>query len=352
MKAVILRRSGLACALALVSCSTGMTSNPNPPSPDVARAHISPATCKPTVWASSATSNAVYGYISASSTPCVTLTGPYNGVFLNSPIGLALSKSPQWLYVADLLNDRIVVFNHKGVFVKAWTTNLNGATYQPWGVCITIHGGIVGVGNRQFNNTGAAGNVEFFKVTTPNGGGPTGYATGILQSDRYCAFDRKGNFFVDGLAFGSVGGGPQIAYVAKAYVNIAAQTLTNSTLGNANSWSGMYSRINSVNTDTLSVGAAVPYATTQTVYNWKVTGPAAGPLTFTALSPYSLTSFPSTGNPLYQLAPSAVGSVGNLYISDYGAGTVFYTPANGGPVAPYNPVSATAGVITQPIGQY
>jgi hypothetical protein len=254
--------------------------------------------------------------------------------------------------VADLYNDRIVVFNHKGVFVKAWTTNLNGQTFQPWGVCVTIHGGIVGVGNRQFNNSGAPGNVEFFKVTTANFGGPTGYATGILESDRFCAFDRKGNFFVDGLAYGSQGGGPQIAYLARAYINTPAQALVNSTLGNASSWSGMYSRINTVVTDTLSVGTTVPYANTQTVYNWQVAGPAAGPLTFTPLSPYTLTSFPSTANPLYQLAPDASGSVGNLYIADYGAGSVLSAPANGGPVAPYNSVTSNAGVITQPIGQY
>ena len=38
--------------------------------------------------------------------------------------------------------------------------------------------------------------------------------------------------------------------------------------------------------------------------NWKVSGPPNGPLTFSALSPYTLTNYPSTVNAVYQLAPT------------------------------------------------
>ncbi|MGA8533974.1 MAG: hypothetical protein WB615_07695 [Candidatus Tumulicola sp.] len=119
--------------------------------------------------------------------------------------------------------------------------------------------------------------MEFFSVGTADNGSATGYATGILQSDQFCAFDKKGDFFVDGTAFSTQAGGEQIAYLARCFVNSPGQALVNSAFG-------------------------------------KVTGGACGPLTFTSLAPYTLTSYPSTTDAVYQLAP-AKGSTGLLSYS-------------------------------------
>jgi hypothetical protein len=307
-----------------------------------------PAICTPKVWASSLGTNAVYGYTAPSSTPCVTLTGPYNGLSLSAPITVSIGSAPKWLYVADLGNNRIVVFTYQGVFVKALSTTLGTQMYQPWGVCVSSKG-IVGVANRQFNNTGPPGNVEFFLPTAPNNSTPTGYATSVLQGDQFCAFDRKGNFFVDGT---DVAGGQKIAYLAAAFVPMPAQTLVDSGLGSASFWVGMYSRIGGSTSDTLSVGTSVGSSATQTVMNWKVSGPLAGPLAFTPLPSSTFTSYPVTTDAVYQLAPTRGGSTGSLYFADYGDGAVLSGPIIGGPVSTYNAVSGTVGVATRPTGQY
>ena len=139
--------AALLAALMLAGCAGTASSLNGASTFTPARTQNASAACTPTVWASSVGSNAVYGYTAANTAPCVTLTGPYNGINLSAPIALTLSVKPQWLYVADLSNDRIVVFAYQGVFVKAWTTNLSGQQYQPWGVCVSRKG-IVGVGNR------------------------------------------------------------------------------------------------------------------------------------------------------------------------------------------------------------
>lgn len=305
-----------------------------------------PPPCNPTLWASSLT-NAVYGFTAANSAPCVTLTGPYNGANISAPIALAIGKNPNRLYVADLGNDRIDVFTYQGTFVKSWSTTLGGQAYQPWGVCVGVKGW-VGVGNRQFSNTGALGNAEFFRTNTPNNGTATGYATGVLNSDQYCAFDRVNNFFVDGTA----STGQKIAYLARGHVGAAAQSLVDSNQGSLSYWTGMYSRIDSPADDTLSVGAAVGSASSETIDNWKISGPTNGPLTFTAIAAYSLTSYPTSVDPLYQLAPSPGGGTGTVFAADYGTGQILGAPANGGAVTVEETVSATTGVTTRPSGQY
>lgn len=302
----------------------------------------------PSVWASSLGANKVYGYL-ANGSLCKTLSGPYAGLSINAPIGLAISQNPKRLYVADLGNNRILVFTYTGVFVKWLSTAIGGQQYQPWGVCVSPKG-IVGVANRQYNNTGAQGNVEFFLPNAANGSGPTGYATGVLASDQWCAFDRRNNFFVDGVATSASGGGQQIAYLTAAHILQTNQTLVNSGLGNASFWVGMYSRIDSPADDVLTVGTAVGSSSTQTVMNWKVTGNVT--LTFTSLPSYSLTSYPVTIDPVYQLAPSAGGTNGKLYVADYGDNELLDTGAGGGTMANYNPVSGNVGVATRPTGQY
>jgi hypothetical protein len=340
-----------AVALAATGCggASGTSSAlPASPSSHVIRTGTKPPPpCVPTVWASSLSSNAVYGFTAPTSAPCVTLTGPYNGLNINAPIAVAISKHPKVLYVADLNNDRILVFNYAGVFIKWWSTGYGGQTYQPWGVCVSPKG-LVGVANRQFNNTGPPGNVEFFVPTAASGSGPTGEASGIFIADQWCAFDRVSNFFVDG----TTSGGQVIAYLARAFVGLNGQTLVNSGLGSGAFWVGMYSRINNPANDTLSVGTSVGLSTTQTIDNWKVAGPAAGPLVFTAIGAYSLTSYPSTTDAVYQLAPSLGGANGLLYVADYGASQTLYTTNNGGAVALYNNVNGTVGVAVRPSGQY
>jgi hypothetical protein len=278
----------------------------------------------------------------------VTLNASYNGAPFNAPFGLATDAAGK-LYVADLNNYRIVVFTAGGVFVKALSTALGGQNYQPVGVCVS-NTGIVGVGNRAFNNGSTAGNAEFFPANAANNSTPTGFANGLKPSEGYCAFDMPGNFFVD--AGNAGGGGEKIAYVARGHVNVNGQTLKDSNQGSAQYWVGMYSRINNPANDTLSVGASVGSSTTEKVYNWKIGGPPNGPLAFGAIGHYTLTSYPSTTDALYQLAPSAGGAGGTLYVADYGDGAILSAPAGGGAVASYNPVSGAVGVATHPRGQY
>ncbi|MGC1381783.1 MAG: hypothetical protein WA814_12270 [Candidatus Baltobacteraceae bacterium] len=345
------RYIAVAAVVALGGCvgSSGAPGTPSVAAPQsiVARSGVGPAVCTPKVWASSLGTYAVYGYTAASSAPCVTLIGPYNGLALNAPITVAISKVPKRLYVADLGNNRIVVFTYQGAFVKSLSTALNGQLFQPWGVCVSPRG-VVGVANRQFNNSGPPGNVEFFPPNAPNNSTATGSATGLFQSDQFCAFDRKGNFYVDG----TTSGGQKIAYLARAYVNLPGQTLVDSGLGTGSFWVGMYSRINNPANQTLSVGTSVGSSPTETVANWKVSGPAVGPLTFSPLASYSLTSYPPTTDAVYQLAPTTGGGSGTLYVADYGNNTVLDAAANGGAVAVYNGVSGTVGVATRPTGQY
>jgi hypothetical protein len=347
-----LTSKSLACltALAVAGCagSAGTaTSRSVNAMPQVRTGTKPPPPCVPKIWATSLSPYAIYGYTAANSAPCVTLTGPYNGLNVNAPITVAVGKSPKRVYVADLGNDRILVFKYNGAFVKWWSTNYGGQLYQPWGVCVSRKG-IVGVANRQFNNTGPPGNVEFFLPNAPSGSTASGDASGIFIADQFCAFDSHENFFVDG----TTSGGQVIAYLAQAFVNLPGQTLVNSGLGTGSFWVGMYSRINSPTDQTLSVATSSPNSTTQTILTWKVSGPSAGPLTFSFLSTYTLTGYPSTVNAVYQVAPSAGGSTGTVYVADYGAGQTLSAPANGGATSLYNNVSSTTGVATRPTGQY
>jgi hypothetical protein len=275
----------------------------------------------------------------------VTLTGPYNGASFNAPFGLATDTAGK-LYVADLGNSRIVVFTPTGTFVKALSTTLGGQAYQPVGVCVS-HAGIVGVGNRAYNNNSPAGNAEFFPANAANNSTPTGYANGLKPSEGYCAFDKAGNFYVD--AGNASGGGEKIAYVARGHVNTAGQTLQDSGQGSASYWIGMYCQINGK--AILSVGASVGNSTTEKIHNFKVGGPANGPLAFSTVSITTLTSYPATSDALYQLAPSS-GTAAKIYDADYGDGAVLDAAIGGGPVSVYNNVSGTVGVATNPTGQY
>ena len=247
-------------------------------------------------------------------------------------------------------------FTITGSYVKWFHTKIpsNSTSYQPWGVCVSKTG-IVGVGTRQgtTSNGGTVnGNVEFWNYNAASGSTPTGYGSGMFGSDEFCAFDKKSNFFVDGAALSGLGGGQQIGYIAANHINTPAATLCNSALGNANYWVGMYPRIDSPVDQTLSVGAAVGSSTSESVYNWTVTGASNCSLAFVSAPTYTFTTYPSTIDPMYQLAPSKNGALGKLFIADYGAGQTLEGPANGGAIATYETVPSTTGVATQPSGQY
>ncbi len=209
--------------------------------------------------------------------------------------------------------------------------------------------GVVGVGNIQSSGQGI---VEFFAPTAPSGSLPTGDATGQLARQTYCAFDSAGNFFVED---GTSNGTSHIDYLASANVGLPGQTLVDSGTGTGPTWVGMYSRIDTPADDTLSVASNTPNSATQTVTTWIVSGPPAGPLTFTpcTCSPYHFHNFPHhTANIADDVAPTSGGSGGFLYVADYGKGRILQGPANGGPVTTYETLRSVLGVATNPGGQY
>ncbi len=348
----------LCAAIALTSC-TKAGSQFSPPAGslpiEAQHRHASgarPANCTPTVWASSLTANRVYGYTAANSPACVTLHANYAGLHFHGPYGIAIGSNPNYLYVADIYNNRIVVFDANGNYVKWLNTKLGNTNYEPWGVCVNGQG-TVGVGTIQ--EGAAQGNVEFFAPNAASGSLPTGDATGLLQRQTYCTFDSAGNFFVDD---GSSSGTSHIDYLASSNVGLPGQTLVDSGLGNA-VWAGMYSRINDPEDRTLSVATDANFSTTQHVYTWLVGGPATGPLTFTpcTCSPYTFHQYPHVAIPVNGVAPSVGGASGVLYFADYGkdapqggAGKILQGPANGGPVTVYQHLHGVIGVATNPTG--
>jgi hypothetical protein len=313
-----------------------------------------PSNCTPAVWATSLQHEAVYGYTAANTAPCVSLHGTYNGLHFNQPHALAIGSNPNYLYVADMFNSRIVVFDYNGNYVKTLSTTLGNVNYAPWGICVSSQG-VVGVGALQASSQ--QGKVEFFAPNAPDGSGPIGDATGQNIRQTYCAFDSAGNFFVSD---GTDTGVSKIDYLASAYVGLPGQTLSDAGLGTA-VWTGMYSRIDDPATQTLSVVNNANFSNTQTVETWTVSGAATGPLTFTPAgsSPYVLHHYPHVAIPTEQAAPSTGGINGTLYVGEYGkdspqgaTGKILAAPANGGAVTVYQHLRGVIGVATNPSGQY
>jgi hypothetical protein len=316
----------------------------------------SPASCLPKLWTTSLSTNAVYGYTAANSTPCITLNGVYAGLSFNAPISVTVWK--KYLYVADLNNYRVVVFTITGSYVKYFSTALAGTSYEPWGVCVSTNG-VVGVGNRNgIDSSGNTvdGNVEFWNYNAATGSTPTGSATTILQNDQFCAFDVRGNFYVDGTAFTTAGGGQQIAYLPSGIVNAGAQILCNSGQGNAHFWTGMFSKITSPVSQTLSVGGAIGSSGTQDLFTFPVTGSgtSCSSVVFGSPATYLITPYPITVDPLYQLAPkhAPANPSSPLFIADYGDNKTLRSTIVGGPAGSLESVSATTGVAAQPSGEY
>ena len=308
--------------------------------------------CTPTVWASSFHYNAVYGYMAPASPPCASLNGTYAGLHLHGPYSIAIGSNPNYLYVADLYNNRIVVFDYNGTYVKWLSTKLGNIPYEPWGVCVSSQG-ILGVGNIQEGT--AQGNVEFFPPTAASGSLPTGDAAGQFQRQTRCAFDSAGNFFVSD---SSSSGTAKIDYLASGNVNVPSQTLVDSGLGTA-VWVSMYSRMDDSEAQTLSVATSTNFSTTQTVSTWTVSGPPTGPLSFApcTCSPYVFHHYHQAAISVDQVAPSAGGANGTLYFAEPGGsqgqgGRVLQGPANGGHITTYKRLRGAVGVATNPTGQY
>jgi hypothetical protein len=301
--------------------------------------HGSAAVCPPQavkVWASSLGGRTVTGY-NALGAACIALAGAPGSPFA-APFGLATDGAGR-LYVADVNNSRVVVFTNAGVFVSILSM---AAGEQPFSVCVSSTG-IVGVVDRPAATNGI-GDVEFFTDYTHAAN--TGNASGVVNTFNWCAFDKIGNFFADGsINYG--GGGQKIVYLKKANVNLPNKIVTDSFLGSATFWLGMYVLKNSAPTR-LSVGGNYQ------LQNFKIVGgvPIAAGSTITALAGY-----PHGIDPFYQAAPSAGGVNATIYIADYGASIINKAPEGGvglpgGPVAAYNPLNTTVGVATEPSGQY
>lgn len=309
---------------------------------------LPPPPCTPTLWATGG--GKVEGFTAAHTPPCVTLQGTYNGLHLQAPYSLAIGSNPNYLYVADLGNKRIVVFDYQGNYVKWLNTQLGNTPYLPWGVCVSAQG-VVGVGNIQSGSV-LHGNVEFFSANAPSGSLPTGYATGSGLRQTFCAFDSAGNFFV---VDGSTSDVTKIDYLASSYVGLPAQTLVDSGLGTG-LWVGMYSRINDPPDQTLSVATVANSSATQSVYTWNVSGSGTGPLTFTPIagSPYVFQHYHHSAIPVDQVAPSAGGANGVLYFAGIYERWIQQGPANGGHITTYAhlPYPGAVGVATNPSGQY
>ncbi|HLY03134.1 MAG TPA: hypothetical protein VKR56_11655 [Candidatus Cybelea sp.] len=348
MDRLMITRYSLAAlgVVALTACAG--TSSPGPP-PALATTGVHRATssCPVAVWATKVNTDFVYGY-GAGGNFCTGVT--HAGLLYAN--GLATSGSH--LYVADK-RGQILVFTTSGTFVKLWKTSIGTTTYSPWAVCVTHPPApaVVGVTNYHAGSS-AIPVAEFFSANAPNGSGPTGYASGAgLTSQVWCAFDKLGDFFVDGT---TATNHQRIAYLARAHINVPAQALVNSGLGSAHDWASMYSRINA-GPMKLSVNALVqcPSGCSQIVHNWKITGPAAGPLAFTPQPPYTFTGWPSSpSSPIYQLAPSTGGAAGHLYMAALYNNSILRAPANGGAVAPWNLYyqGNPLGLATVPTGQY
>jgi hypothetical protein len=341
---------------------SGCTSNatqfaPQPPNPtgmQTARHNAHPDNCSPAVWASTLRGSYVYGYTAPNSSPCVTLHGPYNGLTLNSPHAVAIGSNPDYLYVADMFNERVVVFDYSGNYVKWFSTKLGNIDYEPWGVCVSAQGEVA-VGDLRASSQ--QGNVEFFSANAPSGSLPSGDANGQSERQTYCAFDSTGNFFVSD---GTGSGVSTIDYLASAYVGLPGQTLSDSGLGTA-VWTGMYSRIDDQQGQTLSVDSDANESRTQRVYTWSVSGPPTGPLTFAPVtgSPYLFHHYPHLEIPVNQVAPSTGSLTGTLYFAAYGQdtpqgrrGQIVQAPANGGSATLYQHLRNVIGVATNPSGQY
>ncbi len=297
------------------------------------RVHRGLPACANSVWASDLSGQVVNGYTSTGAL-CSTINGASSGTPFYAPFGLATDQAGD-LYVADVNNSRVVVFNAAGGYLATLHTQPNE---QPYSVCVS-RTGVVAVADRPAST--GTGDIEFF--TNYSVGTMTGNASGVVIANEWCAFDAVGNFFSVGT---KPGVGQKILYLRHNLVNLPNKTMLDSNLGSATYWMGMYVQ---TGYKQLSVGGNYK------IQNFAInpnTGKPHGVPTVTALTGYPLGS-----DAFYQPAPTAGGGNASIYIADYGASLVLGAPVGGGnrpggAISTFVTLGTAVGIATYPTGQY
>lgn len=274
--------------------------------------------------------------------PCTRNNGIGSGTKFAAPFGLASDPAGN-LYVADVTNSRVVVFNNLGVYVATSNTAL-----QPRGVCVSPTG-VLGVAERGIGGSGA-GVVEFFTNPLVNNLTATGYATAgsasVANTYQWCAFDRAGNFFATGTTAPTAV--QQIVYLPAANVNLAAQSLSASAITTVPYWVSMYVQPKGSNTngEVLAVANLTPQIQFFKINS--VTG-VPGPL---ASSTLALTGYPAGSDNMDQDAPNMYSTKATIYFADYGGSEVLKTREYSGAITVFNgAVPEAVGIATNPTGQ-
>lgn len=348
--------SALATATIVAGCSNGGSQsgfNPSAPtqkSVAYLKSHAHPLNCPPKaphVWGDDLNGNTVSGY--GAPTPaaaCILLTG--TGVSptpsFNSPEALATDHNGN-LFVADALNGMVDEFTKKGAYVTSFSTN----SMTPHGVCVSKPYGQATTEVLGVAGSGITGpSVQFFDVATPPNPIESGTGGNIVWGGD-CAFDRQGNFFVDGFD-SNANFWIEWATVEALQLGTRPVPLTVATnVGNA-FWAGMYVRKDTPKV--LSVWNQGFNTTTQDVDNFTITYSGANTTGLgTTLAPYTFSSWPNSSGFLdfEQCAPDRNGYT---YFSDNYANEILYGPSNGGALSVYQPLSSAYGVATHPTGQY
>jgi hypothetical protein len=136
------------------------------------------------VYVSDTATNWVFGYDARSGQLVEQITG------FSQPQGLATDRDGN-LYVADSLNERVVVF--PAGKTKA-SRVLRDPHQLPESVAIAPNGDVAVV--NEFTDRGNAGSVSFYHA-----GATRSYATvgaPFFSKGLFCGYDRKGNLYVDG----------------------------------------------------------------------------------------------------------------------------------------------------------
>jgi len=343
MRNSILRRFvGVGMAMLLAGCGGAATSlAPGASAPSMAH-RPSHAPCPlPKVWVSQLAPAQFEGYTGAGVPIACTINNGAactGGPFI-APFGLASDPAGN-LYVADVNNKRVCVFNKFGIYLATNTTTL-----EPRGVCVAPNG-VLGVAEEGIGGVGA-GMVEFFG-TPLIGGAATGNATAgtplVADTYQWCAFDLAGNFFVTGTTTTPA---QQIDYLPAVGVNTVGAVLAASAITTAQYWVSMYvqKKCSNTNGEVLAVANLTPEVVFFKINSGTgVPGPGGSTL--------ALTGYPTGTDDMDQDAPNKCSTKAEVYFADYGGGEVLDTKEYSGAIGVFNGVVPTAvGVATNPTGQ-
>jgi hypothetical protein len=352
MRVLLLARcASVVCAgiISLAGCGGDPLAGPAPESgvaPATAHRRGAPPTCPvPAVWISQYNSSygIVEGYTaSGTAIACTINNGGASGSYFDEPFGLASDKTGN-LYVADVYNKRVVVFNSGGSYIDTLQTK---SSVYPHGVCVSPHG-VVGVAD--FNFGTGAGDIEFFgSGISGNMTAPSGWATGVDTVFQWCAFDRKGNFFATGT---TSGGSQEIVYLRASSVNTPAATLSASTISTTPYWESMYVQLKC--SDSHDKGETLAVANLTPEIEFFKINPSSGAPSPTPISTLPLTGYPTGTNNMEQDALNdECYTKSTVYFADYGGSEALQTKEYSGAISVFNAsVTDAAGVATNPTGQ-